>query len=590
LALPPVGLARARWFYWAFAVFVAITCIPAIAFHPTGGAAMQVAGLAGVAVLVAARTAEFRRGRLLSVWNEVPLALALGLAASAAGPLEAGVGLFFTSCFFRAVYASTSRTLVATVGAVVLLAACARAGGEDWRGPVVSQALGILAATLLTRVLVAALTRQNELVIANERLLAAVFDNLDVAVTVGAGADAPALMNPAARELNLSLGLPEGPAVWHDHFEVYADDGRSRLPRERMPEALARSGQRVRDQTVVLRLPDGTRRYFSVNAAQVTDHRSGGRSVVSVQDITGARIVTDTLAHLATHDPLTGLANRSELAGRIGEALSAAEAEAVTGSVLLLDLDGFKRVNDTLGHAFGDQVLQTVADRLRAAVGSHDLVARLGGDEFAVLLTGDTDAVELAGRVCRNLEEPIVLSRASVAISASVGVAALTAGQDADALLAAADLAMYAAKASGPGQVHLFRADLRDALDRRLRLEAELIHALEHDEFELHYQPYVNLETGQVTGSEALVRWRHPTRGLVPPIEFISLIEDNRMVVPLGRWILHTACHVGAGWQPADPARIRTMSVNVSARQLEDADIVADVAAALAESGCHHTP
>ena len=499
--------------------------------------------------------------------------------------MESGIGLFFTSCFFRAVYASTRRTLLATFATVVLLGGCARDSGPDWHGQAVSQSFGIVAATLLTRVLVAALTRQNELVVANERLLTAVFNNLDVAVTVGAGAHAPALMNPAAHALNGALGLPDRPVAWHDHFEVYADDGRTGLPREQMPEALALSGQRARDRSVVLGLWDGSRRYFSVNAAQVADAGAGSRAVVSVQDVTAAREAQDTLAHLATHDPLTGLANRAELAGSIDQALTATVADGGAASVLLLDLDGFKRVNDTLGHAFGDQVLQTVATRLSSDIGPHGVVARLGGDEFAVLLTGGTDATDLARRVCRTLEEPIVLSRASVVISASVGVAPLSTGQDADAVLAAADLAMYAAKASGPGQVQLFRADMRHALDQRLHLEAELLHALEHHQFELHYQPYVNLETGRVTGSEALVRWRHPTGGLVPPMGFIPLIEDNRMVVPLGRWILHTACRVGAAWQPADPAQLRTMSVNVSARQLEDADIVADVTAALAESG-----
>lgn len=585
LALPAAGLERARWFYWAFACVVALPCIPAIVLRPGQHVLMQAAGLGGVAVLLTVRTAEFRRGRLLSAWSEVPLAVALGSAASAADPLGAGLGLFFTNCFFRAVYASTRRTLIATLGSVVLLAACAQANGEDWQGSAATQALGIVAATLLTRVLVAALTRQNETVIANERLLAAVFDNLDVAVTVGAGASAPALMNPAAQALNHSLGLPDRPVKLHDHFEVYADDGRTPLPRSQMPETLALTGQRVRDRSVVLGLPDGGRRYFSVNAAQVIDDRAGTRSVVTVQDVTTAREAKDRFAHLATHDPLTDLANRSELASRIDQALTAGPADGAVGSVLLLDLDGFKRVNDTLGHAFGDQVLQAVGARLSAAVRPRDVVARLGGDEFAVLLIGTTDGMRLARRICDAVEEPIALGHATLAVTASIGVASLAGEQDADSVLAAADLAMYAAKASGPGRVHLFRADMRDALDQRLRLEAELLDALEHDQFELHYQPYVNLETGQVTGSEALVRWRHPTRGLVAPMGFIPLVEDNRMVIPLGRWILHTACRVSAAWQPADPAQLRTMSVNVSARQLEDADIVTDVASALAESG-----
>ena len=581
LRLPAVGLDRARWFYWAFACVAAAWCVPAIVGRPTGGPLLQAAGLAGVVVLVLMRTCELRRGRLLPVWNELPQAVALGAAASASGPLTAGVGLFFTTCFFLAVYASTVRTLLSTFASVGLLAACASAVDQAWHQMFFTQGLGIVPATLLTRVLVAALTRQNDVVLASERLLTTVFDNLDDAVTVTSDAHAPALMNRAARELNLALGLPAGPVQWSDHLAVFAADGQTPLPREQLPAVLALTGERIQDRSVVVGMPDGSQRYFSVNAAQVADEQARARAVVTVREVTAARHAQVELAHLATHDVLTGLVNRAELVAAIDRARQTGSA----ASVLLLDLDGFKRVNDSLGHAFGDEVLQTIAGRLRAAVRPDDVVARLGGDEFAVLAAADNDPGALARRVCEMIGEPVVLSRASVSLSASVGVAPATTGPDADAVLAAADLAMYAAKADGPGQVQQFHADLRHALDQRLDLEAELLHALEQGGFELHYQPYVNLETGQVTGTEALVRWRHPTRGLIPPLAFIPLIEDNRMVVPLGRWILHTACQVGAAWQPADPAQLRTMSVNVSARQLEDRDIVADVTAALAGSG-----
>ena len=169
-------------------------------------------------------------------------------------------------------------------------------------------------------------------------------------------------------------------------------------------------------------------------------------------------------------------------------------------------------------------------------------------------------------------------------MTTSVGIAYLAPGQSPDDALAAADLAMYAAKGAGPGRVQFFAPAMRAELDQRLALEAELHHALEHGEFELHYQTYVHLETGDVIGAEALVRWRSPTRGLVPPVEFIPIVEDNAMIVPLGRWILFTACAAAAGWQPADPARVLSVSVNVSGRQLAEAGFLADVAQALADS------
>jgi len=212
------------------------------------------------------------------------------------------------------------------------------------------------------------------------------------------------------------------------------------------------------------------------------------------------------------------------------------------------------------------------------------VIARLGGDEFAVLVTGGQLAGELADRVCAVVSEPIDVRHSRVSLTTSVGIAHLQPSQSPDDALSAADLAMYAAKAAGPGRVQVFAPAMRAALDQRLALEAELHHALEHGEFELHYQSYVHLETGTVIGAEALVRWRSPTRGLVPPAQFIPVVEDNAMIVGLGRWILFTACHDAAGWQPPDPARVLTVSVNVSGRQLAEPGFVADVARALAES------
>jgi diguanylate cyclase (GGDEF)-like protein len=582
LRIPTTGLARARWSAWAISLAVSLCCIPAVVVQADVG--LRAAGLVGLATLMSVRVTELRRGRLLAPWTEVPQGVALALAATAAGPLAVGLGLFFSGCFFRAVYASSRRAALATVGAVALLAACASASVPGWHRSFVSHAFGIVVVTLLARVLVA-LVRQNELVVRNERLLAAVFDNLDVSVMVEGSSGAPGMMNRAARGLHDGLGLPGAPRAWHDSVEVYEGDGRTPLPPEEMPAALALRGERVRDKPLVLGLADGTRRYYSVNAARFGDDGAASQVVVTVHEVTAQREAQLELAHVAAHDPLTGLANRTLLTGAVQAAVEAMRDHGPRVSLLLLDLDGFKRINDSLGHAFGDQVLQAVAARLRSVLRPQDLVARLGGDEFAVLVADGALADELAQRVSDSLRQPMSLSRSRVTVSASVGLVHGSAEADASALLAAADMAMYAAKAAGPGQVRLFRPEMRRALDDRLHLEAELGTALREDQFELHYQPYVNIETGTVTGAEALVRWRHPTRGLLLPAAFVPVVEDTSMIVPLGRWILRTAVAAAAAWQPADPAHLRTMSVNVSARQLDHPDLLGDVAAALSTSG-----
>ncbi len=585
MGLPAAGLARARWFYWAFSFAVNVSCIPAIVMQSDAAPGFKAAGLAGLATLMVVRIAEFRRNRLLPFWTELPQAVALAFAATAAGPLAGGLGLFFTGCFFRAVYASTRRTILVTLGAVALLAACASATVPGWQRTFTSQAFGIAAATLLTRMLVVTLTRQNELAAGNERLLSAVFDNLDVSVMVGGTADGPHMMNRAARGLHEGLGLPEAPSPWHDAVAVYAGDGLTPLLPDEMPAARALRGERVRDMALVLGLADGTRQYYSVNAAGFGEVDAGTQVVITVREVTEQREAQLELAHLAAHDPLTGLANRTLLTEAVQRAVAAARDCGVSAALLLLDLDGFKRINDSLGHAFGDQVLQAVAARLQSILRPQDLVARLGGDEFAVLVGDGARATELARRISESLSRPMSLSRSRVTVSASIGLAQVASDEDASAVLAAADMAMYAAKAAGPGQVRTFCVDMRHALDHRLHLEAELRAAVSDDQFELHYQPYVNIETGTVTGTEALVRWRHPTRGLLLPPEFIPIVEDTSMIVPLGRWVLRSACSAAAAWQPADPAHLRTLSVNVSARQLDDPSLVEDVAAALAASG-----
>jgi diguanylate cyclase (GGDEF)-like protein len=302
--------------------------------------------------------------------------------------------------------------------------------------------------------------------------------------------------------------------------------------------------------------------------------------------LTDARRV-DTMLHQALHDALTGLPNRALFTDRIQHALTQGRRRGTSCGVIFLDLDRFKTVNDSLGHAAGDELLVAVARRIDASLRSADTAARLGGDEFAVLLEdlGDVEeAVLVAERITDAFAEPVVVHGREVFVKASVGIAVGRAG--ASELLRQADVAMYRAKAEGKGRHRVFEESMQAEVVERLELEAELQHAIERDEIEVHYQPVIALDGQTLAGFEALARWTHPTRGLVPPPQFIPLAEDNGSIVALGRQILRTACRQAARWLNEFPsAQTRIMSVNLSGRQLEDPNIVADVAAALADSG-----
>ncbi len=305
--------------------------------------------------------------------------------------------------------------------------------------------------------------------------------------------------------------------------------------------------------------------------------------------LTDARRV-DTMLHQALHDALTGLPNRALFTDRLQHALSQGRRRGTACGVIFLDLDRFKTVNDSLGHAAGDELLVAVARRIDDSLRASDTAARLGGDEFAVLLedlSGADEAVLVADRIGAALSTPVVVQGREVFVKASVGIAVGRAG--ASELLRQADVAMYRAKAEGKGRARVFEESMQAEVLERLELEGDLLRAIERDEIDVHYQPVIALDGQTLAGFEALARWTHPTRGLVPPPQFIPLAEDNGSIVALGRQILRTACRQAARWldelptAPGAPPRI--MSVNLSGRQLEDPNIVSDVAAALADSG-----
>jgi diguanylate cyclase (GGDEF)-like protein len=294
------------------------------------------------------------------------------------------------------------------------------------------------------------------------------------------------------------------------------------------------------------------------------------------------------LRHRAFHDALTDLANRSLFANRMEHALARGARNDSPIGVVVIDLDGFKTVNDSLGHSVGDDLLFAVGDRLRNAVRPGDTVARLGGDEFAILLEDEPTIDHLcdqAERILRSLAEPFELAGKSIVVTASAGVTLNRPGDGPEELIRNADMAMYLAKRDGKACVRRFEPALHHAALDRLELEADLRRALQRDELVVHYQPTVQLTSGAISGFEALVRWEHPRRGLLSPLEFIPLAEETGLIIDIGRWVLDQACHQARRWQQTHATDELTISVNLSARQLRDPHLLADVAATLQTTG-----
>jgi diguanylate cyclase (GGDEF)-like protein len=276
-------------------------------------------------------------------------------------------------------------------------------------------------------------------------------------------------------------------------------------------------------------------------------------------------------------DPLTGLGNRPLLLDRLEHELVRSDRGGEPVTVLFIDLDRFKLVNDSLGHVVGDKLLVAVAGRLRGCIREGDICARLGGDEFAIVPTGASDPDAIADRIIDVLQQSFLIDGHEVFIGVSVGIA--NGREDAETLLRNADVAMYHAKRAGTGRRQCFEPRMHEALISRLDLETELRRAVERDEFELHYQPLYDLSTGQIAAFESLVRWRHPVRGLIPPIEFIPVAEETGMIVEIGRWVLEQACAQLAAWYRQAPLAI---TVNAAMRELQRPDYAAAVERAIA--------
>jgi diguanylate cyclase (GGDEF)-like protein/PAS domain S-box-containing protein len=365
---------------------------------------------------------------------------------------------------------------------------------------------------------------------------------------------------------------------------VHPDD------RQRVAQFVAEAGLRpgvTAAETWRVRHRDGTWLHSETVAANLLEDPNVRGLVLNTRDVSDRKELEAQLVHQAFHDGLTGLANRTLFAERVEHALDRSGPGDL--AVLFIDLDDFKNVNDSLGHAAGDQLLVAAARRLQGCLRPTDTAARLGGDEFAVLLERVTDteaAVAVARRVLDTLHQSFSLNGRTIPIKASLGVATGRPGVDVAAeLLRNADVAMYAAKAGGKDRYELFRPDMHADMLQRLELETELRHAADRDQLILHYQPIIELVSGRITRVEALVRWNHPTKGLLAPAAFIPLAEEQGLIGPIGQWVLLEACVQARRWQDRFPdAPPLSMHVNLSGRQLEEQRLVGEVVHALEAS------
>jgi diguanylate cyclase (GGDEF)-like protein len=384
-----------------------------------------------------------------------------------------------------------------------------------------------------------------------------------------------------------------------DYFATVHGDDAERLQRACMRAISAGEGFAI-DHRV--QMPNGDTRHVhqQVEVIERATDGSALRLAGALHDITGRKDAEEQIRRLAYYDPLTGLPNRMLFGETLSKAVAQAERHGRRLAVMFVDLDNFKRVNDTLGHRAGDDLLRLASARLAGALRSHDMVtrqygdgttssiARLGGDEFIVLLTdvpSATEAASVARRLVEALNEPATLQGTEVFVGGSVGVAMYPCdGTDTDTLLMNADTAMYRAKAAGRGGYQLYDRSMNDRALDHLRMETRLRRALERDEFVLHYQPRVDVFSGRIVGAEALIRWQHPEHGLLPPAEFIPMVEEAGLVIPIGEWAIRTVCRQSAAWAALGLPPL-PVAVNLASTHLRERGLPALVQAALVEFG-----
>jgi diguanylate cyclase (GGDEF)-like protein/PAS domain S-box-containing protein len=548
--------------------------------HPAIVVNLVLGGLSFAAAIPLSQLADARSARLWGAWSTVADVVAYGLYSLAFSHV-AGAGAIYP--VFVLIAGPLRYGLAGLPATVLPVAAIAVAlpqerldGATTASLDVVLQCLLISLPVVLIRSLV---MRSGARLRQAEQQFATAFEHASIGMAL---LDSGLRVLQANRALGVLLG--ETPGHLTERHLADAIDPLERATLVRALRGLSATAPSTRLE-VRLRRPDGGLRWGHVSAS-LLEGRSGlaPRIVVQVENITERKRSEAMLSHAAAHDALTDLPNRTLLISQLEGALGHGEQVAV----LFLDLDRFKVVNDGLGHAAGDQLLVHVAHRLREIMRPEDMVARQGGDEFVVLCrqADEEVAAAVATRVLEALKDPIpVPGGAEVVVGASIGVALAGPGDTATLVLRDADTAMYSAKGVGGGRVRFFTPDMREAVVKVHELEVDLRAAVRHDGLTLVYQPVVDLAQGRVTGCEALVRWDHPTRGLVPPLEFIEVAEQSDLVLELGEWVLRRAVRDAGTWQAPHGGPVPSVAVNVSLRQLLSSGFADTVETVLAESG-----
>lgn len=428
---------------------------------------------------------------------------------------------------------------------------------------------------------------------ASATLQKAIFDSTEYAILTTNTDGIIQLANPAAERI---FGWPADelagkhtPIIFHDPGDIAFSDA---VDEQQAFLAMVGAAQRSRGEprSIQMRRRDG--RLFPASLSISTLHNPGKRTVQGYlcicSDVTHRQKTEQTVLRLAHYDALTDLPNRSLLGVRLEEALGAAGDNGHQAAVLFLDLDRFKYVNDSLGHHAGDLLLQQVSQRFLDCVREHDTVARMGGDEFVILLRNiqnRSQTAEVSTRILDALQRAFDIRGHMLTVTPSIGIALFPRdGEDAETLIKNADAAMYLAKERGRNNYQFFESHLTSHVSERLQLEAQMRTALAREEFELHYQPQLDTATGELIGFEALLRWHHPEKGLIPPDKFIPIAEDSGLIVPIGEWVLETACRQNLAWQKAELAAV-PIAVNLSARQFDQNDLLSTISDTLAGTG-----